>query len=105
MKWADFGLSKKSRDGQFSQSCTGGRTGTTGWIAPEILENDDDAHGDDGNHPHNVSNKCGIWSAGCVFFYYLTKGKHPFGDDHIEIPLYARNGNPIKMKRIVLYIL
>jgi len=49
MKWADFDLSKKSRDGQFSLTRTGGRTGTIGWIAPEILESGSDDTSSDGD--------------------------------------------------------
>jgi len=74
-KWADFGLSKLVReDGQFSiTNATGRIIGTTFWIAPEILLGN-------GVNDSNTSIKCDIWSAGCVFFYYLTEGKHPFGD-------------------------
>jgi len=31
-----------------------------------------------------------IFSSGCVFFYVLTKGKHPFGDDRLDIQYNIR---------------
>lgn len=93
MKWTDFGLSKPvSEEGDFSMSTTGGRTGTHCWIAPEVLES---------NESNSISFKCDIWSAGCVFYYYLTEGKHPFGNlnEVIEIPSNAKKGDPIHLKR------
>ena len=107
MKWADFGLSKPLSDcGHFSLSDATG-SGTHCWIAPEILEKNSFAAASNNNGNPKISFKCDIWSAGCVFFYYLTKGKHPFGELNsllTDIPSNARKGNPINMKRTYFYL-
>lgn len=107
MKWADFGLSKPfSEYGHFSLSDATG-SGTPCWIAPEILEKDSFTAASNNKNP-KISFKCDIWSAGCVFFYYLTEGKHPFGELNsffTEIPSNARKGNRINMKGITSYII
>ncbi|XP_033737119.1 serine/threonine-protein kinase/endoribonuclease IRE1-like [Pecten maximus] len=66
---SDFGLCKKLAAGRISFSRRSGAAGTDGWIAPEMLEEN-----------KRVTCSVDIFSAGCVFFYVLTKGKHPFGD-------------------------
>ena len=105
MKWADFGLSKPfSEYGHFSLSDATG-SGTPCWIAPEILEKDSFTAASNNKNP-KISFKCDIWSAGCVFFYYLTEGKHPFGELNsflTDIPSNARKGNPINMKCIYFF--
>lgn len=45
-----------------------GVTGTDGWIAPEMLNGE------------RTTCAVDIFSLGCVFYYVLSKGKHPFGD-------------------------
>ncbi|CAH1794461.1 unnamed protein product [Owenia fusiformis] len=66
---SDFGLCKKLAAGRMSFSRRSGAAGTEGWIAPEML---------DGNKSTTCS--VDIFSAGCVFYYVLSRGKHPFGD-------------------------
>ncbi|XP_069123226.1 serine/threonine-protein kinase/endoribonuclease IRE1-like [Argopecten irradians] len=66
---SDFGLCKKLAAGRISFSRRSGAAGTDGWIAPEMMEEN-----------KRVTCSVDIFSAGCVFFYVLTKGKHPFGD-------------------------
>ena len=46
-----------------------GLTGTEGWIAPEMMS-------------QTKSTTClvDIFSMGCVYYFVLTKGSHPFGD-------------------------
>jgi serine/threonine protein kinase len=60
-------------------------SGAAGWMAPEILEYFDhfDADSDyDGEEPvNNFSIACDTWSLGCLFFYFLTRGIHPYGED------------------------
>ncbi|XP_029433055.1 serine/threonine-protein kinase/endoribonuclease IRE2 [Rhinatrema bivittatum] len=68
---SDFGLCKKLQDGRHSFSLRSGIPGTEGWIAPEVLV------GDPTNKPTYTVD---IFSAGCVFYYVLSKGQHPFGD-------------------------
>ena len=96
MKWADFGLSKPvSATGHFSLSVT--EIGTLCWVAPEILESDTTS-----SSSTKISFKSDIWSTGCVFFYYLTEGKHPFGDVKHFTKLHTNvtRGNPVNMTRI-----
>lgn len=66
---SDFGLCKKLAAGRISFSRRSGAAGTDGWIAPEMLTED-----------KRVTCSVDIFSSGCVFYYVLTKGKHPFGD-------------------------
>lgn len=67
---SDFGLCKKLQTGQRSFSKRSGVTGTEGWIAPEILNQE------------NERTTCAvdIFSLGCVFYYVLSEGEHPFGN-------------------------
>ncbi|KAK9885458.1 hypothetical protein WA026_010953 [Henosepilachna vigintioctopunctata] len=66
---SDFGLCKKLQVGRVSFSRRSGVTGTDGWIAPEML------HG-------NERTTCAVdlFSLGCLYYYVLSKGDHPFGD-------------------------
>lgn len=65
---SDFGLCKKLQLGRVSFSQRSGITGTEGWIAPEILNGE------------RTTCAVDIFSLGCVFYYVLSNGKHPFGD-------------------------
>ncbi|XP_032689202.1 serine/threonine-protein kinase/endoribonuclease IRE1 isoform X2 [Odontomachus brunneus] len=67
---SDFGLCKKLQLGRVSFSRRSGVTGTDGWIAPEIL----------GDNEESATCAVDIFSLGCVFYYVLSDGKHPFGD-------------------------
>lgn len=66
---SDFGLCKKLAAGRISFSRRSGAAGTEGWIAPEMLDEE-----------QRTTCAVDIFSVGCVFYYVLTKGKHPFGD-------------------------
>ncbi|XP_014244524.1 serine/threonine-protein kinase/endoribonuclease IRE1 [Cimex lectularius] len=66
---SDFGLCKKLQNGRVSFSKRSGITGTEGWIAPEMI----DSNG-------RVMCAVDIFSMGCVFYYSLLNGKHPFGE-------------------------
>ncbi|KAJ3614026.1 hypothetical protein NHX12_017603 [Muraenolepis orangiensis] len=68
---SDFGLCKKMLDGRCSFSMRSGIPGTEGWIAPEVLR---DTPGS------NPTAAVDVFSAGCVFYYVVSRGKHPFGD-------------------------
>lgn len=117
---SDFGLCKKLDNDQSSfKTNINNPAGTTGWRAPELLEasvskilesinerNEDSTHSTD--HPTNnmsvvstdsfydpftkkrLTRAIDIFSLGCVFFYVLTKGQHPYGDR------YMREANIIK---------
>ncbi|XP_035725102.1 serine/threonine-protein kinase/endoribonuclease IRE1-like [Vespa mandarinia] len=65
---SDFGLCKKLQLGRVSFSRRSGVTGTDGWIAPEMLNGE------------RTTCAVDIFSLGCVFYYVLSDGKHPFGD-------------------------
>jgi serine/threonine-protein kinase/endoribonuclease IRE1 len=93
---SDFGLCKKLDDNQSSFHNTivqpgGGGAGTVGWRAPEVLVAGDnlvvaDGDGSTGNQlsssgqGNRITKAVDIFSAGCVFYYVLTGGEHPFGD-------------------------
>nr|XP_056722531.1 serine/threonine-protein kinase/endoribonuclease IRE2 [Euleptes europaea] len=68
---SDFGLCKKLEAGRESFSLRSGIPGTEGWIAPEVLR-----EAPQGNPTCAVD----IFSAGCVFYYVVSGGRHPFGD-------------------------
>ncbi|XP_061686164.1 serine/threonine-protein kinase/endoribonuclease IRE1 [Syngnathoides biaculeatus] len=68
---SDFGLCKKIQDGHNSFSVRSGVLGTEGWIAPELLLNIP------GSKPTTAVD---IFSAGCVFYYVISGGRHPFGE-------------------------
>uniref|UniRef100_H3B8N1 Serine/threonine-protein kinase/endoribonuclease IRE1 n=1 Tax=Latimeria chalumnae TaxID=7897 RepID=H3B8N1_LATCH len=67
---SDFGLCKKLAMGRHSFSRRSGVPGTEGWIAPEVLNED---------CKKNPTYAVDIFSAGCVFYYVLSEGSHPFG--------------------------
>ncbi|KAK0716615.1 hypothetical protein B0T21DRAFT_386851 [Apiosordaria backusii] len=99
---SDFGLCKKLEGTQSSFGATTAHAaGTTGWRAPELLVDDDvppHAHpmalADPGSSFHSTSNVTGpegtpassrrvtraidIFSLGLVYYYMLTRGKHPY---------------------------
>ncbi|KAG7661155.1 IRE1 [[Candida] subhashii] len=107
---SDFGLCKKLDNDQSSFRATTqhAASGTSGWRAPELLLHHDlseispdsisSVHSQNGtSHPSSSSSSgkrltkaIDIFSLGCVFYYILTGGSHPFGDR------YLREGNIIK---------
>ncbi|KAM9305462.1 serine/threonine-protein kinase/endoribonuclease IRE2 [Gastrophryne carolinensis] len=69
---SDFGLCKRLGMGRNSFSMRSGIPGTEGWIAPEFLRDE---------RTQNPTSAVDIFSAGCVFYYVLARGQHPFGDN------------------------
>ena len=78
-KLSDMGLSRNEHASGFASSLThlgqstsksraGGGVGTTGWRAAELLMS------------QAMSNKVDVFSLGCVFFFVLVPGRHPFGE-------------------------
>ncbi|XP_009007573.1 serine/threonine-protein kinase/endoribonuclease IRE2 isoform X4 [Callithrix jacchus] len=68
---SDFGLCKKLSAGRCSFSLHSGIPGTEGWMAPELLQ----------RLPRDSpTSAVDIFSAGCVFYYVLSGGSHPFGE-------------------------
>lgn len=90
---SDFGLCKTLPDNMSTLIGTTGNAGTVGWKAPElILQPRDIGYGSSTGHSRESSNSTDpvsqgvkravdIFSLGCVFFYVLTNGSHPFDDD------------------------
>nr|XP_027804520.2 serine/threonine-protein kinase/endoribonuclease IRE2 [Marmota flaviventris] len=68
---SDFGLCKKLPAGRCSFSLRSGIPGTEGWMAPELLQL---------LPPNSPTTAVDIFSTGCVFYYVLSGGSHPFGD-------------------------
>jgi serine/threonine-protein kinase/endoribonuclease IRE1 len=80
---SDFGLSKKLTDDQSSFHATV-QSGTIGWRAPECILNDEVSKmASQGNENLvrgiKITKALDIFAAGCVFYYVLSGGKHPFG--------------------------
>ena len=111
---SDFGLCKKLEGDQNSfRATTAFAAGTSGWRAPELLVDDDPmlkptsstihpATSDMTNHSEplvvdpqtnrRATRAIDIFSLGCVFFYCLTQGSHPFDKDG----KFMREANIIK---------
>uniref|UniRef100_A0A8C0LAU6 non-specific serine/threonine protein kinase n=1 Tax=Canis lupus dingo TaxID=286419 RepID=A0A8C0LAU6_CANLU len=68
---SDFGLCKKLPAGRCSFSLRSGIPGTEGWMAPELLQL---------LPSDSPTSAVDIFSAGCVFYYVLSGGNHPFGE-------------------------
>ncbi|KAA8643688.1 bifunctional endoribonuclease/protein kinase IRE1 [Aspergillus tanneri] len=92
---SDFGLCKKLEDNQSSfRATTAHAAGTSGWRAPELLVDDDKSpaiQGVESQHTESsepavvdpqtnrrATRAIDIFSLGCVFYYVLTRGSHPF---------------------------
>ncbi|TID21885.1 hypothetical protein CANINC_003369 [Pichia inconspicua] len=89
---SDFGLCKKLDTDQSSfKGTTANAAGTSGWRAPELLLDTSPAYISTRiENKVRLTRSLDIFSTGCVFFYVLTGGYHPFGDR------YIREGNIIK---------
>lgn len=93
LKIADFGFSKPMTGANtFSISDAG--KGTVGWMAPELLRAMEDAENSQNFKLVSVraTPAIDVFPLGCVFYFFLTKGQHPFGYCH------ARNLNIINGK-------
>ncbi|RLN35978.1 serine/threonine-protein kinase/endoribonuclease IRE1a-like [Panicum miliaceum] len=67
-KLSDMGISKLLQDDMTSVSHHGTGFGSSGWQAPEQLRRDRQTRAMD------------LFSLGCLIFYCITRGKHPFGE-------------------------
>ena len=98
---SDFGLCKKLDADQtsFVPTVHGAMTGTVGWRAPEILRGDvklDEpgseesqssrgsiglsGDGTPSGKPTRLTKSVDIFALGCLFYYVLSNGSHPYGD-------------------------
>jgi serine/threonine protein kinase len=70
-------------------------------MAPEILELMDDSYDDTPSEelPHGTI-QSDTFAAGCVFFYFLTRGKHPFGNNSSRIPGNILGNNPTELNKL-----
>ncbi|KTW30630.1 hypothetical protein T552_00346 [Pneumocystis carinii B80] len=99
---SDFGLCKKLEFDQNSFKVTTSQlSGTIGWRAPELFYekmnvdkfqdiSDLEINSLNSFQNHKVGRAIDIFSMGCVFYYVLTNGMHPFGE------YYLREGNIVK---------
>mmetsp|Transcript_8450 Transcript_8450/g.31204 ORF Transcript_8450/g.31204 Transcript_8450/m.31204 type:complete len:931 (+) Transcript_8450:153-2945(+) len=86
-KLADMGISKKL-DADQSSFDTLASSGTFGWQAPEqLLKSSRMSSSDDSSSTRGASSGTlrltrgiDIFSLGCLIFYVLSEGKHPFGE-------------------------
>lgn len=97
IKISDFGLCKQiSPRETFSIS---GLKGTASWMAPELLM----AADNEGEILIKGTISSDIFSAGCVFFVFATRGIHPFGEDHIAVPSNIRNNQQVNIDSEYLF--
>jgi serine/threonine protein kinase len=68
-------------------------------MAPEILELMDDSITE---LPHGTI-QSDTFAAGCVFFYFLTGGKHPFGNS-VTVPGNVLKNKPVNWMELVRQI-
>ncbi|KAF8523781.1 hypothetical protein BU17DRAFT_74941 [Hysterangium stoloniferum] len=97
---SDFGLCKKLDVDQtsFLPTVHGAMAaGTVGWRAPEILRGTGSTvsarsagSAGAGAKPTRLTKSVDIFALGCLFYYTLTGGSHPFGDR------FEREGNILK---------
>ncbi|CAL8141655.1 unnamed protein product [Orchesella dallaii] len=77
VKISDFGLSRRIVDGR---SCVSISTlgGTQGWVAPEILAQLQTIEEDP--QKCKFTKASDVFALGCLYYFVITDGKHPFGD-------------------------
>ncbi|EGG12910.1 uncharacterized protein MELLADRAFT_46493 [Melampsora larici-populina 98AG31] len=73
---SDFGLCKKLDidESSFAQTANHG-AGSFGYRAPEILKGQNGTS----SNGNRLTRSIDIFSLGCIFYYVLTRGEHPFG--------------------------
>ncbi|SCU91690.1 LADA_0F11452g1_1 [Lachancea dasiensis] len=99
---SDFGLCKRLETDQSSfHTKNGNASGTSGWKAPELLDGrggqdsefyskDQDLSICDPLDGKRLTTAIDVFSMGCIFYYVLSKGGHPFGDK------YSRDASILK---------
>jgi serine/threonine protein kinase len=92
IKWVDFGLSRNVVNG--SRSFTWSQLKETDrWLAPELIQSDVKTK-------VRGSQRCDVFALGCVFFFFLTQGMHPFGDGDKYIVQYnIKDMKPVNLNR------
>ncbi|GAB7359490.1 hypothetical protein MBLNU230_g6135t1 [Neophaeotheca triangularis] len=92
---SDFGLGKNLPENVSTLIDPTGNAGTSGWKAPELISqpresesrhsqsvNGSHTGGSEPGGPSGVKRAADIFSLGCLFFWVLTDGIHPFEDDN-----------------------
>ncbi|QIX00087.1 hypothetical protein AMS68_005604 [Peltaster fructicola] len=91
---SDFGLGKNPPENVSTLIDPTGNAGTSGWKAPELISQpqaesrhsqaSQGANNDSASNglPAGVKRAADIFSLGCLFFWMLTDGVHPFEDDN-----------------------
>ena len=88
LKIFDFGLDRTTNER--GTNTASGVKDTQDYMAPELLKLID-SDSDDENEilaaerPQRGSQATDVFGMGCVLFYYLTNGDHPFGKGFIKI--------------------
>ena len=92
---SDFGLGKNLPENVSTLVDPTGNAGTSGWKAPELIsqpKETESKHSQSNSHTGNSENNGGgtsgvkraadIFSLGCLFFWVLTDGSHPYEDEN-----------------------
>lgn len=104
---AVFGCCKKTGEGGYVSLSRMNETDE--WIAPEVVEarqyraeeEDVGDEDDSGEELHSVFSD--IWTLGCLFFYFLTRGKHPYGNNSNDINWnMSVTRKPVELERLDL---
>ena len=90
---SDLGLSKQLEDAttQTFSTTAGKAAGSRGWQAAELLDLYDGARPDVRQH---LSVKLDIFPTGCLMFFSMTDGKHPFGEHLIRREINILDNKP-----------
>lgn len=74
VKISDMGLGRRLSSNKTSFHTNNGSAGTVGWQAPELLQDENEGQ------PLRKTRAVDIFALGCILYYVLTDGGHPFGD-------------------------
>jgi len=86
-KLADMGMAKMIKTNRLSFDSSD-NCGTHFWNAPELL-----LRHQKGETKQRLTQKIDIFSLGCVLFFFLCKGRHPFGDQLADQLANMRSNN------------
>lgn len=97
VKLSDFGLSKQLST---NDTCTmSGFKGSQLWMPAELLMLTDNSLQMSVLFEAKGSPSSDIFATGCVTFYYVTRGIHPFGSGAIEVPKNIRKNKPVNIEQ------
>lgn len=97
VKLSDFGLSKQLST---NDTCTtSGFKGSQLWMPSELLQLTDGSLQMTAAFEAKGSPGSDIFATGCVTFYYVTRGIHPFGSNPIDVPSNICHDNPVNIEK------